>query len=268
MTCIRTILFVLAPLASAVVVGQQVLDNAAIIKMTKAGLSEEIIASTVKAQPGRYTLAADDLISLKQDGVSEKVIAALLAKDSMPAGVVASPPVPSTGEFRSDIVGGGVVTEIGIYVKRNGIWEEVVAEPINWKTGGTVKMVASAGVVKKDMNGYLSGPHSRNAMKAPLELLICTREGESYGEYQLLKLRENNDYREFRYITGGVFNQKGGAQRDLLTYEARKVAPRTYLIALPENLAYGEYGFLPPNLLTTTSASAQLGKMYTFRIPL
>lgn len=164
------------------------------------------------------------------------------------------------------VPGGGLVMEVGVYAKRAGQWEEVVAETVNWKTGGTMKSSFSLGVVKKDLNGLVGGPTSRNVLTPPYEILLYLKEGESYGEYQLLRLREHDDSREFRCVTGGVFNQKGGAQRDTLTFEAKKVAPRTHVVSLKDIVTKGEYGILPPNLLTTTSASAQMGKIFTFRV--
>ena len=71
--------------------------------------------------------------------------------------------------------------------------------------------------------------------------------------------------REFRTVTGGVFHKSGGAKWDTLPFEYKKVAVRTYLVSLP-NLDAGEYGFLSPGAALSSHASAQLGKMYTFRV--
>ncbi len=241
---------------------EPVLTNESIVKLVKAGMTEDVVLGMVNTRPGQYSLATEDVIALKQAGVGQKVIAAMISRPVPSAGGAvgtasnaAIPDVPSTG----------LVNEVGIYVKRGTSWDEVVPEPINWKTGGVVKHVATVGLVKGDRNGSLAGPGSRNVFTLPAEFMIYTREAESYGEYILLRLHQNNDSREFRVFTGGVFHEKGGAQRDLITYEAVKVAPRTYHFVL-KDLGTGEYGFLPPNLLTTTSASAQLGKMYTFRV--
>jgi hypothetical protein len=236
------------------------LTNESIVKLVKAGMTEDVVLGMVNTQPGQYSLGTEDVIALKQAGVGQKVIAAMISKP--PAGGsggsvsnVSIPDTPSTS----------LVNEFGIYVKRGNSWDEVVPEPINWKTGGVVKHVATVGLIKGDRNGSLAGPGSRNVITLPAEFLIYTREAESYGEYILTRLHQNNDSREFRVFTGGVFHEKGGAQRDLITYEAVKVAPRTYHFVL-KDMETGEYGFLPPNLLTTTSASAQLGKMFTFRV--
>ena len=71
---------VLVMALAAVCSAQTALTNDAIIKMVKAGLGEDIVLSSIKAQPGNYTTGADDLIALKKAGVTDKIIAAMIAK--------------------------------------------------------------------------------------------------------------------------------------------------------------------------------------------
>lgn len=143
----------------------------------------------------------------------------------------------------------------------------MLPEVVNWKTGGSLKSLASAGIVKKDVNGNIAGPESRNSVKTPLEFLIVCAEGVSITEYQLIRLRPNKDYREFRTVTGGILNQQSGAMRDMVPFEGKRVAPRTFSVVLPNNLGAGEYGFLSPGAMGSSGNSqAQIGKMYTFRI--
>ena len=61
---------------------QELLNNETIIKLTKAGVGEEIIVGMVSQQPGKYSLSADDVIALKKAGVSDKVLAALVLRNS------------------------------------------------------------------------------------------------------------------------------------------------------------------------------------------
>ena len=84
-------------------------------------------------------------------------------------------------------------------------------------------------------------------------------------EYQLLRLRESKDSREFRTVTGGVMHVSGGATRDLLTFDSKKIAPRTYQVLFP-NIGSGEYGLLPPASSDATSSSGRIGKIYSFRV--
>jgi hypothetical protein len=102
-------------------------------------------------------------------------------------------------------------------------------------------------------------------VKTPVEILVYAPEGVAITEYQLLRLRQKQDHREFRTVTGGVLHQSGGATRDLVPFEGKKIAPRTWVVLLP-NIGAGEYGFLAPGAVSSQHASAQLGKMYSFRL--
>src|SRR5882724_6149366 len=236
-------------------VAQSALTNDVIIKMTKAGLSDDIIVSTIGSQPAKFSTSADDLIALKKAGVSDKVIGAMMTKGSAApaAAPAAAAPTATTP----------VVAEIGVYHKKADAWAEVQAEVVNFKTGGVLKSIGTAGIVKGDVNGHLNGLHSPNQVKTPLEFLIYTPEGVAITEYQLLRLRDQKDSREFRTVTGGVMHVSGGATRDLLPFESKKIAPRTYTITLP-TLGSGEYGFLPPASSDPTASSGRIGKIYSF----
>lgn len=250
--------FGLVFLASA----QDILTNDAVLKMVKAGLAENLVVSMVQNQPGKYSMTPDDLVKLKEQGVSDKVLAAMIAKGSAGSGsgaVASNAPLAAPGD--SDLPPNA---DIGAYFKKAGKWEEMLPEVVNWKTGGVIKNIASAGIVKGDVNGHIPATHSRNSATSPVEVLIYTPEGTAITEYQLIHLHEQADSREFRTVTGGVLHVSGGATRDVIPFEGKKVANRIYRVLLP-SLGAGEYGFLPPGAVTSAS-SASIGKMYTFRL--
>ena len=241
--------------------GQEALTNESVLKLAKAGLSEAVILSTVESQPGQYATGVDDLIALKAAGVSDKVIALMIRKGT---GAGAAGEVSNKAAERTTIP--GLPQEVGVYTKKDGSWTEVLPEVVNWRTGGVLKTLATAGVVKKDINGNLNGPTSRNSVKSPLEFLIVAPEGTAITEYQLIRLRLNKDYREFRTVTGGVFNQQSGAMRDMVPFEGKKLAAGVFEVTLPANLGAGEYGFLAPGAVGASgNTAAQIGKMFTFR---
>src|SRR5581483_593974 len=107
-------------------------------------------------------------------------------------------------------------------------------------TGGVLKSTVTVGVVKEDLNGHLNGSSSELGLALPIELLVVTKEGVAVTEYQLLRLHQNSNNREFRTVTGGVLHVSGGA-RDTIPFEWTKTAPRVYAIKI-EKLAKGEYG--------------------------
>jgi len=240
---------------------QDNLTNESILKMVKSGLGESLIVSMVQSQPGRYALNPDELVKLKEAGVSEKILAAMIAKTSGTTTPAASAPSSAATPADLDIPQG---IDVGVYYKKGEKWEEMLPEVVNWKTGGVVKHVASVGIVKGDVNGNVQGSHSRNSVKSPVEVLIYAREGVAITEYQLIHLRENSNYREFRTVTGGVLHESGGATRDLIPFEGKKVANRMYKVVLP-NIGAGDYGFLPPEAVSL-SKGASIGKIYTFHL--
>src|SRR5690242_12606807 len=262
--------FVAIAILGAVCCAQSVLNNDAVVKMLKAGLSEDIVVSTIKSQPGRYATSADDLIALKKEGVPDKIISAMIDKGTAPstnplvAAAAAGAPAPAT-VAPAAATPAPVVSEIGVYFNKNGAWADLAPEIVNSKTGGTLKRIGTAGIVKGDINGHVNGLHSPNQLKTPIELLVYTPEGTAITEYQMLRLRDQKDSREFRTTTGGVVHQSGGAARDLITFDGKKVAPRTYLITLT-NLGSGEYGLLPPPTGDSSGHSGRIGKIYSFRI--
>lgn len=238
---------------------QEVLNNESVLKMSKAGLSETLIVSMVQNQPGKYSLSPDELVKLKSQGVSEKVLAAMLARGSAAAAAPVADSAPGSPDL--DVPPS---LEIGIYYKKTGKWVEMLPEVVNWKTGGVMKSIASAGIVKGDVNGHVPGAHSRNSAASPLEVLVYAPEGVAITEYQLLHLREQKETREFRTVTGGVMHVSGGATRDVMPFEGKKVSNRLYKVLLP-SMGAGEYGFLPPGAVTSAN-SASIGKLYSFRI--
>jgi len=69
--------------------GQSALTNDTIVKMVKGDLGESLIINLIQSQSGTYSLGTDDLIALKQQGVSDKIIVAMMAKT--PAAASLSP---------------------------------------------------------------------------------------------------------------------------------------------------------------------------------
>jgi len=68
------------------------LDNAEIIKLTKLEMGDEVIVAKIKSAASvHFATTTDDLVKLKESGVSKAVIAAMLDRSS-PAPAQAAPP--------------------------------------------------------------------------------------------------------------------------------------------------------------------------------
>jgi len=239
---------------------QQAMNNDAVVKLIKAGLSDDVIVSTINASPGTYDTSADGLIALKTAGASDKVIAAIVAKSSAPA----TPP-PAAAPAGTGRPAG--IDDVGVYYQnKSGAWISLEPEIVNFKTGGVLKSIASEGLVKGDVNGHIQGQHAKTALTFPVVLAVYVPEGVDIAEYQLLRLRESGKAREFRSVTGGVFHSSGGAARDSVEFQSSKIAPRVYRITLEQSLGKGEYGLMPPGSYTSSNMASG-GKIYSISIP-
>ena len=90
----RTALLAIVLLAFCpLLVAQQKQSNDSVVKMVKAGLSDDLIISTIEAAPGSYDTSADALIAMKAAGASDKVISAIVKKASSSAPETETPAI-------------------------------------------------------------------------------------------------------------------------------------------------------------------------------
>jgi len=234
-------------LSCIVCLGQLALTNVLVVKMVKAGLNESVIVSMIQSQPGNYTITPDAVAALKQAGVTGDELAAMAVKGTT---------VEVSEQPQSNIYDN---LDIGVYYKSDGKWVMLPSERVNWKTGGILKMIASDGIVKGDVNGHIQGHASSTALAAPVQLLIKAPDGVQGTDFNLVYLHVKKHAREFRTVTGGVFHSSGGTQRDTVVFKQKKIARYTYEVILPPDFIPGEYAFLAPY-----SSGGPAGKAYTF----
>lgn len=240
---------------------QQILTNDGVIQMKKAGLSDDLILTTIQAAKTNFDVSPSGLIALKSAGLDDKLVEGIVNKASglkTPAG---NPPAPAIG---SALPAG--IDEVGIYYQnKSGTWTEMMPEVINYKSGGFLKSLATDGIIKGDMNGHIPGKQSKFVTTFPVHIALYVPEGTAPTEYLLLRLRVNSNNREFRSMTGGVIHSSGGATRDEVPFTATKIAPRVYTFTLDQKLGKGEYGIMPPGSITTSNLASS-GKIYSMSI--
>jgi|SRR5271157_526079 len=236
---------------------QEPMTNEGVVRLVKSGMTDDLIISVIQQQPGSYSLGANDLAALKEASVSEKIIAAMLAKgkSEVPAGAAAGSgkPVPAPGQRTS-------ISGAGLYYKKGNEYFELLTEDVEWKTSGAMKNIASAGIVKKDLDGTLPGPSSRNFLTNPMEIVLSLPSGVTVNSYILLPMRPKNGLREFNV---GPVNQRSGVAKGAIPFGVEKVGENLFRMVLQTPLAPGEYGILAA---TPADSAGGDSKMYTFRI--
>ncbi|MDA2925647.1 hypothetical protein MYX78_00170 [Acidobacteria bacterium AH-259-G07] len=248
----------------------EVLTNEKIIELGEANVSDELILTLITNSECNFEIDVDSILALKATGVSERIIQAMIKTSS------ASTPenLPSEGSKPALLVPAattppdeGLVlpTEVGVFYSKNSdSLIEIEPEIVTWKEGGIFKKIATMGITRGHTNGLVRGAVSKYKINGNEDLYIYTMEGTSATEYQLLRLDEKKDRREFRAITGGIFHASGELDKNAVYFEPKKITSRTYKFRLPD-LAPGEYGLLAPGGMRgeTTLGS---GKMYTFSV--
>jgi tetratricopeptide (TPR) repeat protein len=94
----------------------EVLTNDAIVTMVKASLGEELIIGKIRISEPKYDLSTDTILKLKNDGVSEAIIKAMIEASAPPPG-----PQPKTSEALAK------ETQDAIALYRHGKGAEAVA---------------------------------------------------------------------------------------------------------------------------------------------
>ncbi len=266
-------------LFSSVLPAQQTLDNDAVIKLAKAGLSDDLIITTINASPGNYDISTDGLIALKAANVSDKVVGAIVLRangtsantapgtgpnaDAGSAGAAgnlsAAPGTPVTGPNGLPIG----IDDVGVYLKDpSGRWVRMLPEIVNFQSSEKLKNIASVGIMKSDLNGRIEGSRSRVNGTLPVVFAVYLPETVEITEYLLLRLHPVANARTFLSAAGGLLHTQAGAQRDEIEYQPEKLAPRLYQITLPATEGKGEYGLLAPGNKTTSNKEAS-AKIYT-----
>jgi hypothetical protein len=250
---------------------QLALNNDGVLLLLREKFDDATIVRMIQTHSTNFDLSVDAMIHLKQSGVSQTVLQAMIAAVPGPA---AGPPPAQTPVARYAPVPTTpieVPDEIGVYVRQKGELVAIEPEIVNWQTGGVAKHVATLGLDREHLNGTVAGPHSGLTvspsplgMAGPIEFIIRCPDGNSASEYQLLRFWEKSDRREFRSVTGGVLHASSGAKDNVIAFQFDKVAPRTYKVALP-SIGPGEFGFLAPGMAASADMASR-GKVYTFRI--
>lgn len=259
-----------AQLNIAIAQQEIIITDDEVIAMVKDKFDDATIVKMIQTHRVNFDLSVPALIHLKEAGVSQTVLQAMIAVNSDKAGPPATKPAAASSISASP-ASVEVPEEIGVYLRQKGKLVAIEPEIVNWQTGGVVKHAATLGLDREHVNGTVAGPHSGLTvssspfgMAGAVEFIIRCPDGNSASEYQLLRFWEKSDRREFRSVTGGVLHASSGAKNNVIAFQFEKLAPRTYKVALP-SVGPGEFGFLAPGM-AASSDMASRGKIYTFRI--
>ena len=100
----------LAPTGPAPVSAQEVLTNETVVGMVKAGLPESVIVQKIRTSTRKFDTSTNALIRLKQAGVSDKVIEAMVSDPGAAPAATAAKPSSSSDPLIAHVRPGGAKT--------------------------------------------------------------------------------------------------------------------------------------------------------------
>lgn len=253
------LLAVICPLLLA----QQAMNNDAVIKLVKAGLSDDLIVTTINASPGNYDTSANGLIALKSAGASDKVISAVLMRASGAAAPSAPTSTPTVATNPDDPA---TPHDAGIYAYNESApagSKMLLLEPnvyTQGKTGGVFASAMTYGIAKIKMKAVLRGAHANARISTAQPLFYFYFEEKSAGlsnassifggtstpnEYTLLKFDVKSSTRETIIAKANAFGASGGTDdKAVIPFTYTRLRPGVYKVALNAPLEPGEYGFI------------------------
>ncbi|WP_448659886.1 hypothetical protein ACPVPU_05065 [Sphingomonas sp. CJ99] len=251
-------------MASAPVQGE-VVDNNAVVTMVGAGLGDDIIIAKIKVSPTRFDLSTDQMIALKQRGVSNAVLAAMIGSSD-------GSPVSAKAAMSADSPDPMVPHPAGVYLLAD--WDPapkmVRLDPTTsnqTKTGGILGYALTGGIASMSMkavvprdsarvqsvrgrpvfyfyfdqaNQSLSGGAMGSAFLAGPAAIVT-----SPNEFSLIRFTVKKDRREARVGSFNIAGAKTGVMdKDRIAFDYEQVAPGVYKVVPTDTLAEGQYGFL------------------------
>ena len=273
--CFLTLLFLAF---CSLLVGQQTLNNDAVIKLVKARLSDDLIVATINAQPGNYDTSTEGLIALKRAGVSDKVVVAILKKAAAPATAApaaqtpASAPAPAaqaaasapapTAEDPDDPM---APHDVGVYLmttapggKRKMVFVSQAGEE-STKTSSMLAAAFSFGAKKAKMKAELAGPRAavRVTDARPVFYMyfppVSSLGGYGGGpdlitspnQFSLLSLEIKADHRETTFAKVGFGSvSMGSDEKKVALFSSDRVRSGMYKVTPTQDLRPGEYAFI------------------------
>jgi len=269
-------LFFASPLAA------ETLTNATVVQLVKAGIGNDAVIAKIKATEGKYDLSTDDLIALKNDGVSGEVIAAMIAGPvkAEPAAVAMSltdinPMTPHPSGLYLIDAAANRLDRIDPTVSNQA------------KTGGIFGYALTMGLASMSVKVAISGEAARVVAPSPKPSFYfffdasnpataniasswsagSAQTVSSPSEFTLIRMMEKKGRREARVGSMNIGGAKTGVMdHDRIPFDYQMVREGVYKVTPKEPLEAGQYGFIYA-LSGGGTGGAMTARIFDFAIP-
>lgn len=270
--------------ASPVRAQSKPLTNQTVMQMVKAGLDNQTIIKAIQANKTNFDVSAQALVTLKNRGVNQTVIQAMLSRTTAEESnaVTASGAAANAKESPSAATNPNNPMSphpSGIYWEslagHNPRMVELGASTYSrGKTSGVFGAAMSMGLAKAKWKVVVSGARaSLHIPDSTPEFWFYFPNGgsafssgpSSPADFTLVKLERHHSDRELVVGKVGAFGASNGVpSKDTVAVESKQVAPGIYEVRPSEHLKSGEYAFVPVGEGVVLSSAG--GKLFDFEV--
>ena len=268
--------------SAATVKAQDAMTNDEVISLSKAGLNPTLIVGKIRTSKTNFDLSTDSLIKLKQAGVSDEIVTAMLEAKS---GKSISAPAASTtamGDPNDPMSKHGY----GVYLfqEKNGVKKMTQLAPnvsAQNRTGGLFTNSMTYGIGKIKTKANLPGTAAKLQIDQSQPVFyfyldmgtggMNTSSGipSTPNEFALVRFNVRSDNREVTIGKTNAFGSKGGLSDEyVVDFAAEDLGNGVFKIAPKVPLKNGEYGFYLINSGSSNASAAVGSKFFDFGVRL
>jgi hypothetical protein len=282
-------LMAVAVFASSVTLAhaQDTMTNDEVISLAKAGLNPTLIVGKIRTSKSDFDMSTDALIKLKQAGVSDEIVTAMLeAKSGKSIG--ASAPVNSTGAASPGPLGDPndpmAKHNYGIflYEEKDGVRKMTPLKAnvsAQNRTGGMFTSSLTYGIGKVKTKTNLPGRNATLQLQTTVPVFYFYLDITSGGlntasgvpsdpqEFTLVRFNQRSDNREVTIGKSNAFGAKGGLSDEyVVNFKAEDLGNGIFKVTPSIDLKKGEYGFMLVNSGNSNTAAGVGSKFFDFGV--
>ncbi len=266
---------------------QETMTNDEVISLSKAGLNPSLIVGKIRTSKTNFDLSTDSLIKLKQAGVSDDIVAAMLEAKSGKT-VSAATSANSTGAASVGALGDPndpmAKHNYGIYLyeEKDGVRKMTPLKAnvsAQNRTGGMFTSSLTYGIGKVKIKSNLPGRNADLQLKATMPTFYFYLDITSGGlntasgvpsdpkEFTLVRFNQRSDNREVTIGKANAFGAKGGLSDEyVVQFKTEELGNGIFKITPAAELKKGEYGFYLVNSGNSNTSAGVGSKFFDFGV--
>ena len=205
------------------------LTNDDVVKMFGAGLTESTIVQVIQKVPANFDTSPDALIKLKQQGVTAKIIEAMVATRTIPS---SSTPT-ETG-----------VNSRGVFAQNGALWKRIEeVSSIEVRNVGNISSAVTMGIKEVRIICVFRGEKAELQLDNPRPVFQVAGLGASARDVYIVAMRLNPDRRDLEMGRSGLIKKLsyGFRKRDVRDVNVKRLGDDLLEVTPKQDLEPGEY---------------------------